>query len=199
MLLFRHSETALNLEHRFVGARTNSPLCPHGVLLAQEQAKRLAQMHFSPPIVLVSPMLRCRETASILFPGVPQVVVPDLHECDFGLFEGKSREELREDETYRAWRFSGDKMAYPGGESMAAFTKRCKKAILWAKNTYGEDLTGVFHGGTILAVCAGLFEGRMDFSVFPLACCEWIYCRWRGDKIVECQKGGLPKKQGEEK
>lgn len=198
MLLFRHSETLENLEHRFIGARTDAPLCPHGIALAQEQAKRLAEMHIAPPMVLVSPMRRCKETAAILFPKVPQVAIPDLYECDFGLFDGKSREELEADEIYRAWRLFGDKMAYPGGESMAAFTARCKKAILRAKTTYGADLTGVFHGGVIVSLCAGLFAGRMDFSIFPLACCEWIYCRWRGDKIMECQKGGRPKLQGKE-
>ena len=44
-----------------------------------------------PPIdgLWVSPMLRCRQTAEILFPGVEQRLVDALKECDSGTFEGQ--------------------------------------------------------------------------------------------------------------
>lgn len=48
-------------------------------------------------------MLRCRQTAALLFPGVEQRQVPQLRECAFGRFEEKTWEELKDDPLYRAW------------------------------------------------------------------------------------------------
>lgn len=39
--------------------------------------------------LFVSPMLRCRESAKILFPKQSISVVSDLRECDFGRYENK--------------------------------------------------------------------------------------------------------------
>ena len=41
--------------------------------------------------VYSSPLLRCRETAEILFPDTTLQTVDNLIEMDFGDFEGKSR------------------------------------------------------------------------------------------------------------
>ena len=66
ILFFRHSMTAGNFERRYLGCKTDEPLCPEGIAFATQQAK---QISFPlPEQVFVSPMRRCRETASILFP-----------------------------------------------------------------------------------------------------------------------------------
>ena len=36
LLLIRHSITAGNLEHRYIGCRTDEPLCEAGIALAQQ-------------------------------------------------------------------------------------------------------------------------------------------------------------------
>ena len=88
ILFFRHSMTAGNLEHRYLGCKTDEPLCQEGIAFAKQQVK---QGSFPlPEQVFVSPMRRCRETASILFPNLKQQIHPDLRECDFGMFEGKN-------------------------------------------------------------------------------------------------------------
>ena len=63
ILLIRHSMTAGNKLGRYIGARTDEPLCEEGI--------RLLENISYPPVqrVFVSPMRRCRETAEILFPG----------------------------------------------------------------------------------------------------------------------------------
>ena len=63
ILLIRHSMTAGNKLGRYIGARTDEPLCEEGI--------RLLENFSYPPVqrVFVSPMRRCRETAEILFPG----------------------------------------------------------------------------------------------------------------------------------
>ena len=89
LLMIRHSSTRGNLLRQYVGSQDH-PLAPEGVALAE---RRRGEM---PPIdgLWVSPMLRCRQTAEILFPGVEQRLVDALKECDFGTFEGKTWAEL---------------------------------------------------------------------------------------------------------
>ena len=85
--LIRHGKTAGNLTGRYIGA-TDEPLCSQGIAELQTRAYPAVQR------VFVSPMKRCGETASLLYPGVKQTVVHDLRECDFGLFEGKNYAEM---------------------------------------------------------------------------------------------------------
>lgn len=62
VLLLRHGETPGNRRRAYIGS-TDEPLSPQG----REQAQAVAV----PPVERVygSPMLRCRQTAEILFPG----------------------------------------------------------------------------------------------------------------------------------
>lgn len=130
--------------------------------------------HFSG--LFVSPMLRCRQTAEVLFPGQPQTEIDAWREMDFGLFEGKNYQELNGDPHYQAWIDSGGTLAFPGGESREHFVERCVKGMgLVMENlqqivkssctSYGEKSTAdgisqpssvkaaaIVHGGTIMAL-----------------------------------------------
>ena len=77
-VLIRHGQTQGNLEHRYIGCRTDEPLCAQGV--AELRAKKY------PPVthVFVSPMRRCMETAQLLYPDAQIAVIEDFRECDFG-------------------------------------------------------------------------------------------------------------------
>ena len=68
-ILIRHGQTQGNREHRYIGCRTDEPLCPEGIAQLQNR-------HY-PPVsrVFVSPMRRCVETANLLYPGVPQTII----------------------------------------------------------------------------------------------------------------------------
>ena len=85
VLLIRHGATAGNLKKRYIG-RTDQPLCAAG----EAQLRRLADD--LPPCdhLFCSPLLRCRQTAQLLWPGVEQTVVDELRETDFGPFEGNT-------------------------------------------------------------------------------------------------------------
>ena len=86
--LIRHGQTQGNLERRYIGS-TDQPLCPQG-----REALEGREMP-SVDGLYVSPLLRCRQTAAILFPNRGMEVVEDLRECDFGAFEGRTYEELK--------------------------------------------------------------------------------------------------------
>ena len=116
LLLLRHSVTPGNLKRQYIGS-TDQPLAPEGEALARKRRGEMPEIGG----LWVSPMLRCRQTAALLFPGVEQRQVPQLRECAFGRFEEKTWEELKDDPLYRAWMGGDLTITFPGGESMQGF------------------------------------------------------------------------------
>ena len=162
-VLLRHGQTQGNLEHRYIGCRTDEPLCAAG-----REALRLGRY---PPVsrVFASPMRRCIETAAILYPGIRPQPVPGFRECDFGAFEGKSYAELSGRSDYQAWIDSGGALPFPGGESRDAFAARCVRAFEHLRDqAFQEDCALIVHGGTIMAIMERFAlprHGYFDYQV----------------------------------
>lgn len=176
LILIRHSMTAGNLEHRYVGRRTDECLCPDGIRLAQEQAALFSDIH--PDVVFASPMGRCRETVEILFPGLPQIFHPGLAECDFGQFEGENYQELSGDPAYQAWIDSGGTLPFPGGESREAFIERCCLALGELVQThFFETAVVVVHGGTCMAVLSELEASHTPYFDWKIPHCVPFFCQ----------------------
>ncbi len=129
MFLLRHGKTEGNKENRYIGRRTDEPLDPEGILELKKIREERKSMYSGVGTVYVSPLLRCRETAEILFPGVRQITIEDLAECDFGEFENKNYKELDGDPAYQAWIDSGGMAPFPGGESRERFRLRSIRAF----------------------------------------------------------------------
>ena len=162
-ILIRHGATRGNLEGRYIGCRTDEPLCPEG-------RDALSGKTF-PPVkrVFVSPMKRCRETADLLYPNIPVEVIPDFRECDFGLFENRNYTELNGRADYQAWIDSNGELPFPGGESRKAFSARCREAFLELRRREMEaDCALIVHGGTIMAIMEAWAQppaGYYDYRV----------------------------------
>ncbi len=126
LYLIRHGLTLGNLEGRYIG-RTDPPLCREG----ENALKELKQNGEYPSVkkVYSSPMQRCLDTAEILYPDAPLMLVPELKEYDFGFLDGKSVEELKEDPRFIAWTDSGMRSVPSGGEDMNAFRLRCEEGF----------------------------------------------------------------------
>ena len=140
--LIRHGLTRLGEEKRYQGALDEG--------LSDQGRVELKRADFLPPRVYVSPMLRARETAAILFPEAELIVVPDLREMDFGAFEGHGWWEMERDAAYRTWVDGGCLGRCPGGEDRKGFSLRACKAMEALLQT-GKDLVIVAHGGTQMA------------------------------------------------
>ena len=162
-VLIRHSLTPGNLEKQYVGS-TDQPLAPEGEALARERRERMPEVDG----IWVSPLKRCRQTAELLFPGMEQRIVPDLQECDFGDYECKTWEELKDEEIYRAWIGGDMTITFPHGESMEPIIARCRSGIQTvaqeAKALGLERPAIVAHGGTWLVVM-GTF-GRPERKLY---------------------------------
>lgn len=160
LILIRHGKTAGNLDGRYIG-RTDEPLCPDGI-----QALNL-KSYPQAAAIYCSPLLRCRETAALLYPGQPVEAVADFRECDFGLFEGKNYEELKENRDYQRWLDSGGHLAFPHGEGRRDFTNRVTAAFdcLAAEWRENGPLSAalVIHGGTIMAILERFAVPHRDF------------------------------------
>ena len=146
-ILIRHGQTQGNLVHRYIGCRTDEPLCPEGIAALQGKSYPPAAK------VYVSPLMRCLETASLLYPGVPTEIVEDFRECDFGDWDNKNYAELNGSADYQAWIDAGGENAFPGGDCRAEFAARCVRAFdeLLTRNLQ-EDCAIIAHGGTIMAI-----------------------------------------------
>ena len=146
-VLIRHGQTQGNREHRYIGCRTDEPLCSQGIDALKGREYPAVRRVFA------SPMRRCLETAEILYPGLPVEIIADFRECDFGEFENRNYAELNGRADYQAWVDSGGEMPFPGGESRAEFAARCVHAFdeLTARSLQ-EDCAIIAHGGTIMAI-----------------------------------------------
>ena len=74
---------------------------------------------------ITSGMRRCNETLALLFGSVPYEVVRDFREIDFGAFEMKSYEMLKDEPAYQTWLSRDPEInPPPGGESGEQMTRR---------------------------------------------------------------------------
>ena len=165
-LLIRHGKTQGNIEHRYIGSGVDQPLCEEGIRALCEERDQLPR-EAGEGLLFVSPMLRARMTAEILFPDRPQIVIPELTEMSFGEFEGKSADEMEHDPAYNKWIESNGTIAFPGGESRAEFEARSLRAFLETIRSYAGEtdrFVFVFHGGNIMSVmCHFTGKGYFDF------------------------------------
>ena len=166
LYLVRHGETALNEKGCYYG-KTDAVLSVRGI----EQAKYLQHIfkEVSFDYVVASPLVRAYNTAQIIIEERKQQIFGDsrLMEQDFGIFEGKTYEDLKDREEYQAWLDSGGTIAFPEGEEQKEFRSRCVRGMLCQVDRLCkenvESAAFVVHGGTIMAVLEQLAEDQKDF------------------------------------
>ena len=150
IVLLRHAQTAGNLERRYIG-RTDEPLCTEG----KKEAIRTGVFP-QVPLVYSSPMIRCIQTATIKFPTARIITSNNLREMDFGIFEGRTADEMADDECYAAWVDGGCVGRCPDGENRRGFVSRSCVAfseIIGENMRFGRRLVVIVaHGGTIMGI-----------------------------------------------
>ena len=175
VIFIRHLPTPGNEKKQYIG-RTDEVLSSGSVTSFHKKREMYLKSQkegkyppFYPPaeMIVASPMKRCVQTAELIYPGQKIVTEPELRECDFGRFEGKTYEELKDDPAYIAWLESGGVLAFPEGEDQEAFRSRCVEGVCrWLKKGITEkkkSIAFVVHGGTIMAALHRLAEGEHSF------------------------------------
>ena len=154
--LIRHGLTAGNLEGRYIGSGTDLPLCDEGRAQLTGLKQRLSYPEV--PLVFVSPMLRARQSADLLFPGVRQLELEDLREMGFGKFENRKVEELGHDPEFSRWIDPTTQAVPEGAEDRIAFYQRTGEMLMkmfeYMLRTHTEEAACVTHGGVIMSMLA---------------------------------------------
>lgn len=159
--LIRHGKTAGNQRKAYIGI-TDEPVLED----AMEDLRGMSPYHHVEK-VYITPLQRTKMTADVFFPAAEKVVVPELREMDFGIFEGKNFEDLAENEEYRNWVEGNCLGKCPHGDSIIDFAKTvCTKFLALVRQGIVEgrdEMTFVIHGGVIMSLAYELCTEKRDF------------------------------------
>ncbi|MBT2771669.1 histidine phosphatase family protein [Halomonas sp. ISL-60] len=154
LVAVRHGITDWNLERRYQGQQDIPLLFPDAEtgLLALRDA--LFDERFD--AIYSSDLQRCQQTlewAQAAKEGLPVMLEPRLRELDFGEYEGKVYDELKDLPHYRAWIDSVGELQIPGGESAAQLRERLDawldNVAINAQEGGHKKILVVTHGGVI--------------------------------------------------
>ncbi len=150
LVLVRHGATEWSESGRHTG-RTDVAILPEGREQAARMAPVLGEMPFA--LVLTSPLSRARDTCALAGFAERAEATDDLLEWDYGDYEGRTTEEIREERPN--WTLWAD--GVPGGETAGAVGRRVDRVIERARATRGDTLC--FAHGHVLRVLAARWVG----------------------------------------
>ena len=164
----RHGMTEANLRREYVG-RTDYDLCPEGIRQLIQKREEYAY----PPAdrIFCSPLARCIQTAGILYPDCRKLTVNShFLELDFGDFEGKTYDQLKDREDYRQWLANSLTTAPPGGESGEEFMSRLvvglNEVFAQMMEEKLDDAVVITHGGVIMTLLHGVGLPKTEFGTW---------------------------------
>jgi len=198
VLLIRHGMTEGNRKRQYIGS-TDEPLCSEGIdqLRQLKKQARDAGRDYEAQLLFVSPMLRCRQTAGILFDessgDMRTISVPDLREMDFGIFEGRAfQDDLEHDREYLKWLDTDCEGPVPGGERRQEFAARCLAGFRQAMQEAGrqqiETVAFVVHGGTMMSILSACSEEQDSFYSYMADNGHGYAGVWDGSRICGLHK-----------
>ncbi|MEU1625121.1 histidine phosphatase family protein [Streptomyces sp. NPDC020096] len=198
VVLWRHGQTAWNLERRFQGS-TDIPLTETGVAQARRAARLLAAL--KPDVVISSDLRRASATAAELtaVTGLQPTFYEALRETYAGAWQGLTSDEIveRYGEQYLAWK-RGEPVRRGGGELETEVADRAAPVVLREVEKLPEDgtLLVVSHGGAIRVTIGRLLglEPAHWESLGGLSNCCWSVLGQgaRGWRLLEHNAGTLP-------
>lgn len=168
--LVRHGETEQNKRKNFYG-KLDVGLNKKGEEQSYKVGEFLKNVDFNK--IYISDRKRTRETAERIlernkfYEKEKNIIYKDkrINEIDFGIFEGKSYEEIgflypKEQERWeRDWK----NFAPPKGESAVGFYNRVENFMKHIQKEEDGDYLIVSHGGVIRMIYSYILQNNMDF------------------------------------
>ncbi|NEB36620.1 histidine phosphatase family protein [Streptomyces sp. SID14515] len=198
IVLWRHGQTAWNLERRFQGS-TDIELTEVGVGQARRAARLLASL--KPDAIVASDLRRAAATAAELSAVSGLTVAHDaaLRETYAGAWQGLTHQEIVErfGEQYAAWK-RGEPVRRGGGELETEVADRAAPVVLEHAEKLPDNgtLVVVSHGGTIRTTIGRLLglEAHHWEGLGGLSNCCWSVLGEgaRGWRLLEHNAGTLP-------
>jgi broad specificity phosphatase PhoE len=158
--LIRHGETAWTLSGAHT-SRTDLRLTAGGERQAEDVKRLLNGRPFAR--VLASPMRRALETARLA--GYAPEATADLHEWDYGAYEGRTTEDIQKDAPgWTIWTGTP-----PQGETIAQVSARAERMIALATTAHG-DVAFFGHGHMLRVLAARWLDlDAQDGKLFALS------------------------------
>ncbi len=174
--LIRHGMTEGNENGQYIG-HTDLKITTNGII----ELEKLRDDGVYPKcdVVFSSPLSRALDTAKIIYPDKEALINHNFKEIDFGEFEGKTPDDLKDRQDYADW-LSGKIPAAPGGESAVDFaTRLCNgvgEAVRYMMDNDYYSAAIIMHGGAIMTLLAVAAVPRMKMG-------EWACGNGRGYTI----------------
>jgi len=171
--LIRHAQTEANALGKYIGV-TDEPLSSEGIKELEAYIK--AGCYPSVDYVFVSPKQRCLQTKKMIYDRLPYEIIPELAECNFGFFENKNYNQLKNTIEYQEWLQAGAQGDFPQGEKIEDFKTRCEKGFAKAVNIIMnkkiKSSAFIIHGGTIMAILTKYALAKAFFHDWKVKNCE---------------------------
>ncbi len=165
IIFIRHAATKSNLQKRYVGKNNDEGISDEGKEVLSEKLN--SHVYPDADLLFLSGKKRCIQTAEAIYPGQEKIIRKELDEIDFGDFEDKNYDELKDDERYLKWIESNGELPFPNGESKSEYCERNRKLFLEImddikkakkNNPQIKSVALVVHGGTIMSMISSFSD-----------------------------------------
>lgn len=184
--LIRHAKTKAN-KYGVLCGRTESE-----VIGSIEEIKNEIEPKLEPlksPVIISSPLKRAVDTASVFERTI--VTEEGFLEFDFGEFEGKSFEYIKQNHSKEFEKIlkEGNDYQYPGGENLTSFLNRVSNTYNKVLENYSNynELVIVSHAGVIQMLLSYILTGDKtlywNFRIKNCAVIKLYYCE--GMPVIE--------------
>jgi probable phosphoglycerate mutase len=200
ILITRHGESEANIQKIISNRCLPHKLTPIGISQSLALAETLMKWNIKK--VVASPILRAKETGSILAKkiDVPLIISPALREFDCGIMEGRKDEDawIAHHSIVQAWDEDQDydRRIMPDGESFndikARFLPFLANVIEENRNQLG-DIIIVSHGGILHLMLPLILTNvnRAFTKQHPLGNCELVVTYTQSSNLVCTQWAGI--------
>ncbi|ACQ51713.1 alpha-ribazole phosphatase [Clostridium botulinum] len=189
--LIRHGETEQNKRKNFYG-KLDVELNEKGEEQSYKVGELLKDIEFNK--IYISDRKRTRETAEIIlernkfYEKEKNIIYKDerINEIDFGIFEGKSYEEIGSlyPKEQEKWEKDWKNFPSPKGESAVVFYNRVENFMKHIQKEEDGNYLIVTHGGVIRMIYSYILQNNIDFY--------WNFASRNGDiTLIKYEYGNL--------
>lgn len=185
--LLRHGVTKENKERRYIGW-SNVSLDEEAILMLKAN-QQVAAFQF----VVSSDLKRCLQTAAYFSNGKKIIEESGLREINFGSWEKKTYDELRNDHMYCNWLTDPCSVAPPNGEAFVDFQERVIEA--WEKIISTslkmeavKKVLVVSHGGPIRVLLANYVLPKKSFWDWPVPHCSGYTITFSREALIRGER-----------
>lgn len=167
LFLIRHGQTEGNAKKQYCGS-LDPCLNDTGRLQVKKLSHRLKGETIHK--IYASDKKRALESARIIFNGRRITRCADLREINFGIFEGKSHQEIMQSHPriYQRWLKDPYHTLIPESECLRAFQERVCRALREIVSSHlGRTVAVVCHGGTISILLSSIKRSKKFWEFIP--------------------------------